>query len=131
MRISQWLWLPGHGLDVAHDGPARRRQVDEERRVRRLRDLRVVLGARDQDGELRAAGAGDEPLVAVDHPVVAVEHGARLDERRVGAGDLGLGHREARAREAVAQRPQVLLLLRVGAPSAAACACCLRRAPGR
>ena len=33
-------------------------------------------------------------------------------------------------REALAQRPEVLLLLLVGAPSAAACACCPRRAPG-
>ena len=60
--------------------------------------------------------ARDEPLVAVDDPVVAVADGARLDERRVGAGDLGLGHREARAHDAVAEGLQVLLLLRLGRP---------------
>ena len=69
--------------------------------------------------ELGAAGAGDEPLVAVDHPLVAVAVGEGLDQRRVGAGDLRLGHREARAGRALAQRPEVLLLLLVGAPSAA------------
>ena len=43
-------------------------------------------------------------------------YGVRLDQRRVGAGHLGLGHREARAGRALAQRPEVLLLLLVGAP---------------
>ena len=66
--------------------------------------------------KLRAVRAADEPLVAVDDPLVAVGVGPRLDERRVGSRDLGLGHREARAGDAVAQRLQVLLLLLVGAP---------------
>ena len=50
------------------------------------------------------------------HPLVAVLDGRGVDERRVGAGDLGLGHREARPGHALAERPQVLLLLLVGAP---------------
>ena len=61
--------------------------------------------------KLRALRAGDEPLVAVDHPVVAVLDGLRLDERRVGAGDLGLGHREAGAGAALGERAEVALLL--------------------
>ena len=71
--------------------------------------------------ELGAAGAGDEPLVAVDHPLVAVAVGVGLDQRRVGAGDLRLGHREARAGRALAQRPEVLLLLLVGRPVRSVC----------
>ncbi len=78
--------------------------------------LGVVLGAGDEDGEAGPAGVGDEPLVAVDDPLVAVLVGAGLDERRVGAGDLGLGHGEADHGRALAQRPEVLLLLLVGAP---------------
>ena len=105
-----------HRVDVAHDGPAVRRQVDDEARVGRLRDLRVLLGAGDEQRELGAAGAGDEPLVAVDHPLVAVAVGLGLDQRRVGAGDLRLGHREARPGGALAQRAEVLLLLLVGRP---------------
>ena len=105
-----------HRLDLAHLGPAVGGQVDEERRVRRLRQVGVVLGAGDEDGEVGPVGVGDEPLVPVDHPLLAVLVALRLDQRRVGAGDLGLGHREARPRRALAQRAQVLLLLLVGAP---------------
>ena len=105
-----------HGLDVAHDLPARRRNVDQERGVHRLGDLGLGLGARDQDRELRAARARDEPLVAVDHPVIAVQPRLGLDQGRVGAGYVGLGHREAGARPPVAERLQVLLLLLVRRP---------------
>ena len=105
-----------HRLDVTDDVPALRRQVDDEARVGGLRDVGIVLGAGDEHRELGAAGAGDEPLVAVDHPLVAVLVGERPDQRRVGAGDLRLGHREAAAGRAVAQWPQVPLLLLVGAP---------------
>ena len=51
----------------------------------------------------------------VDHPVVAVPHRARLEQRRVGAGDLGLGHREERPRLAGDERAQEALLLVVRA----------------
>ena len=118
MRISQWLWPPDIVSTSRTIVPPVARQVDDERGVGRLGDLGVVLGAGDEDGELRAAGAGDEPLVAVDDPLVAVAVGVRLDERRVGAGHLGLGHGEARPGPALAQRPQVL------APSARRCAQC-------
>ena len=76
----------------------------------------IVLGARDEDGEAGAARVGDEPLVSVDHPVVAVADGAGLDQRRIGAGHLRLGHGEAAHRHALAERAQVLLLLLVGRP---------------
>ncbi len=105
-----------HRVHVAHDVPPVRRQVDDEARVGRLRDLRILLGAGDEQRELGAASAGDEPLVAVDHPLVAVAVGLGLDQRRVGAGDLRLGHREARPGGALAERPEVLLLLLVGRP---------------
>ncbi len=105
-----------HRLDLAHLGPALGGEVDDERRVGRLRQVGIVLGAGDEDGEVGPVGVGDEPLVPVDDPLVAVLVGVGLDQRRVGAGDLGLGHREARPRRALAQRPEVLLLLLVGAP---------------
>ena len=50
----------------------------------------------------------------VDHPLVAVEDGGRAQLGRVGAGDLGLGHREERARRPLDERPQEPLLLVVG-----------------
>src|SRR6266545_693478 len=52
-----------HGLDLAHALPALRRDVDDEPGVGRLRPLRIVLGAGDENGEVGAAGVGDEPLV--------------------------------------------------------------------
>ena len=107
---------PAHRVDVADDLPAVARDVDQERRVGGLRHFGRVFGARDQDRELRAVRARDEPLVAVDDVVVAVGDRARLDQRRVGARDLRLGHRETRTHAAVAETAQVLLLLFVGAP---------------
>ena len=117
--LDEDLGVPGaavHRLDLADLGPPLARQVDDERRVRRLRQVRVVLGAGDEDGEVGPVGVGDEPLVPVEHPLLAVLVALGLDQRRVGAGDLRLGHGEARPRRALAQRPQVLLLLLVGAP---------------
>ena len=61
-----------HRLDLAHLGPAVLREVDDERGVRGLRDVGVVLGARDEDREAGAVRVADEPLVAVDDPLVAV-----------------------------------------------------------
>ena len=116
IRISQWLCPPdivwtSRTMFQPSDG---RSTMKHE--LRRLRDLRILLGAGDEQRELGAASAGDEPLVAVDHPLVAVAVGQGLDQRRVGAGDLRLGHREARPGRALAQRAEVLLLLLVGRP---------------
>jgi len=77
---------------------------------------RVFLRAADEDGKGGPMGVGDEPLVAVDDPLLAVLVRLRLDEGRVAAGHLGLGHGEAGRRPSFAQRPEVLLLLLVGAP---------------
>ena len=106
---------PRQRVDVAHDLPTVRRRVDQEGRVARLRRVCVGVGAGNEDGEAGAARPRDEPLVAVDNPVVAVLHRVRLDQRRVGAGDLGLGHGEAGAATAFGEGPEVLLgLLRRG-----------------
>ena len=46
------------------------------------------------------------------HVVVAVAHDRRADVGRVGRGDVGLGHREARADAAVEQGSEPAFLLR-------------------
>ena len=53
--------------------------------------------------------------MAVDHPLVAVLHRGRPELGRIGPGDLGLGHREERARGALDERAKEALLLLVGA----------------
>ena len=78
--------------------------------------VRVVLGAGDEDGEVGPVGVGDEPLVPVEHPLLAVLVALGLDQRRIRPGHLGLGHGEARPARAGAQRAEVLLLLLVRAP---------------
>jgi hypothetical protein len=105
-----------HGLDVAHDFPPIGRQVDDECRVGRLRQLRVLLGARDEDGESRAAGPAYKPFMPVDHPLLSVQDRRRLDEGRVGAGYLRFGHGKTGARRTFAQRAQISLLLFGSAP---------------
>ncbi len=100
-----------HGVDVTDHLPPIARQIDDERRVRRLRQVGIVLGARHHDGERRPAGAGDEPLVAVDDPLVSVAHGQGADQRRIAPGNLWLGHGEARSDPPLAQRTQITLLL--------------------
>ena len=59
-------------------------------------------------------GVGREELPPVDDPFVAVAPGPGRELRRVGA-TLGLGHRVRREDLTVEQRPQVALLLLVGA----------------
>ncbi len=104
-----------HGFDLADFVPALRRNVDNERRVGRLRKLGVVLGAGDEDGEAGPVGIGDEPLVAVDHPLLSILIGVGLNECRVRARHLRFGHGETRPGPTLAQRFQILLgLLRRG-----------------
>ena len=100
-----------HRLDLANPVPARRRDVDDECRVGRLRQIGVVLGARQEDGETRPPSIGDEPLVTIDDPLVAVAHRCGTNQRRIASGNFGLRHGEAAHLDAVAQRPQVRLLL--------------------
>ena len=45
-----------HGLDLAHVVPALLGQVDDEGRVRRLRDVGILLGAAHEDREARPPG---------------------------------------------------------------------------
>ena len=47
----------------------------------------------------------------VDHPLVPVAHGAGPQERRIRAGDLGLGHGEERAHVAGDERAEEAALL--------------------
>ena len=105
-----------HRPDLAHLVPPFGWDVDDERGVRGLGEVGVVLGATDQDREAGRVRPGDEPLVSVDHPLVTVGISPGLDERRVRSRHIGFGHREARAGEALTQRLQVLLLLPLGTP---------------
>ena len=106
-----------HRLHLTNVVPALRRDVHDERR-RRSRGAfwHVEFGPGNQDRELRTTGIGDEPFVAVDDPFVSVFFGVRSNQRRIGSGDLGLGHGEARHHRSIAERAQVTLLLIVVAP---------------
>ena len=75
--------------------------------------LRLRVGADHDDVDLaaRVAGAGGEPLLAVQHPLVAVELGIHGDVGGVGGGDARLGHDEGRADLALQQGLQPLLLV--------------------
>ena len=75
---------------------------------------RLRIGLRHHQRQLRGAGAAGEPLLAVQHPVVAVAHGGRLHAGGIGSRRL-LGHREADPDVAVDERPEVALLLLLGA----------------
>ena len=111
MRISQWLWPPA--------------MVCTSRTI-----SKPGFGRSTMNAEFRACGGSASGSVQairianfaprapeMNHlcplmcHVVAVAHREGLDAGRVGARDLGLGHREARAHVAVAQRLQVLLAL--------------------
>ena len=82
-----------------------------------LRVALVLLGLRigadhdDVDLAARIAGAGGEPLLAVEHPLVAVELGVDGDVGGVRGGDARLGHDVGRADLALQQRLQPLLLV--------------------
>ena len=102
-----------HHRDIAHELVPRRVGRDDDHRRAPVR-LRVGIGHEHDDPEAGAVGARREPLVRVDHPLVAVPHGPAAQQRRVGAGHLGLGHAEERAHLAGDERrePALPLLLR-------------------
>ena len=102
--------LVAHHRHAAHQLVAGRVGRDEDHRRAPVR-VAVGVGHDHDDAEARTVGAGGEPLVRVDHPFVAVALGAALQQRRVGAGDLGLGHPEERARLAGDERHEEALLL--------------------
>ena len=76
---------------------------------------RVGIGDRHHDQEVGDRAVGGEPLVAVDHPLVAVADGGGLQQRRIRAGGVGLGHAERRLQVPGQQRMQVALLLLLAA----------------
>ena len=89
--------------------PGRVDRDDQHRRALVL--VRLGVGDRHHDQEVRHRRVRGEPLAAVDDPVVAVEHRGRLEQRRVRARGVRLGHRERRLEVAGQQRVQPLLLL--------------------
>ena len=68
------------------------------------RRFRIGLAHGDVDRAARVGGAGNPPLVAVDHVVVAVAFDPGRDVGRVRRGDVGLGHGERRTDLAFQQR---------------------------
>ncbi len=99
-----------HRRDVADDVHARRVDVHQEHRGALVR-ARVGVGDRHHDQEVRDRAVRGEPLVPVDDPFVTLAHGRGGQQRRVGAGGLGLGHRERASQVTREQRMQVALLL--------------------
>ncbi len=76
---------------------------------------RVGLAHHDQQPAARVLRTARPPLGAVDDVLVAVADDRGRDVGRVRARHGGLGHAERRPDRAVEQRPQPLLLLRLGA----------------
>ena len=117
-RTSQWVFQPRPACPITGTGRTTSTPGgvggDEDHRPAPVR-LGIRVRDREDDGEAGSVGAAREPLVPVDHPVVAVPHGTRLEQRRVGAGDVGLGHREERPHLAGDERAQEALLLLVRA----------------
>ena len=81
--------LRAHDRNAPHDAPAGLVAVEHERGEALAR---IVGGLREQDEMLRDAGAGDEPLAAVDDPLVA------FAASRSSASSSGRSRRPARAR---------------------------------
>src|SRR5205085_6134996 len=104
--------LMTHHRYAPHELVAGRVGRDEDHR-RALVRRSIGIGHDHHDAEARAVGTGREPLVRVDHPLVAVALGAAAKQRRVGAGNLRLGHTEERAGLAADERSQEALLLLV------------------
>ena len=131
MRISQWLWLPAMVSMSRTISQPVGRQVDDEGGVARLRRVGVGIGLGDEDREVRAARAADEPLVPVDDPVVAVACTARVrisvGSEPATSGSVMAKH-ERRSPSHSGRR--YCSFCSSASRSAAACACCPRRAPG-
>src|ERR1700736_6365924 len=87
--------LARHSVDIAHDSKSGIRQIDDERRVARLRRIGVGIGLGHHDRELGAVRARDKPLMAVDYPVVALLYRRGFYLSRIGTRGLRLGHRKA------------------------------------
>ena len=99
----------------AHDGDARRVARHQHHRLLRVaRRAGVGLAHHDEDRAARVAGAGAEPLAAVDHVLVAFAADRALDVGGVRRGHRGLGHQERRADLAGQQRLAASALLRLG-----------------
>ena len=92
---------------VAHDSVAGRVGRNDDHREGQVRTDRLILGAAHDRRVGRLRRTGREPFPAVDHPLVTVEQRGRLQLGGIGAGDIGLGHREARRDVGVRQRLQV------------------------
>ena len=91
--------------------------------ILRHQDHRLLLVARrgwvglahhDQQPATLVACTGRPPFATVEHVIVTIADDRQPDVRRIGRGDPGLGHREARADLARKQRPEPPLLLRLG-----------------
>ena len=109
MRAPAAALVPHHG-HAPHELVARRIGRDEDHRRTPVR-LCIGIGDDHDDAEAGTVCTRREPLVRVDHPLVPVPHRSALEERRVGAGHLGLGHPEERARVARHERLEKPLLL--------------------
>src|SRR5262249_57908958 len=73
----------------------------------------ILRRARDEDEMIGDAGAGDEPLVAVDHPTVALLLRTRADHAGIGAATgRRLRHRESGAHLPLDDRLDPFVLLR-------------------
>ena len=69
-----------HSFDLANLVPTIRWDIDDERRIGGLGNVRVLFGTTNQDGEVGPVGIGDEPFMAIDDPLVAIFVGVGLDE---------------------------------------------------
>ena len=105
-----------HG-DAADDVHAGRVARDDDlgHAAARVAAALGVLGTAHDDEEIGPHAVRREPLVAVDDPLVAVAPRRGLERTGVGAGLVGLGHREARLERALDERDQPLPLLLLGA----------------
>src|SRR5438045_8063314 len=102
------MLLRTHDGNAAQDAPARLVAMVEKSGEAAAR---IVGGARDQDEMVGYAGAGDEPLVAVDHPAVAFPLRAGADHAGIGAAaGRRLGHGERGAYRALDDRLEPALL---------------------
>ena len=105
--------LVAHHRDLPHELVARRVGRDEDHR-RALVRLRVGLGDDHDDAEAAPSAPDENHLCALITHSSPSRTARAAQQRRVGAGDLRLGHPEERARLAGDERLEELLLLLVG-----------------